>query len=67
MSMVYGRTPPKPDFSGHLKLDKTKVLITYDSLMKVKSIAEMLPFCNAFDLHYAIIGIGNQFLECVLF
>ena len=30
----------KPVLSGHLKTDKTKVLKTKDSLMKVKSIAE---------------------------
>ena len=31
-----------------LKIDKTKILMTNGSLMKVKSIAE---FCNTFDLH----------------
>ena len=39
----------KPVLSGHSKIDKTKVLKTNGSLMKVESIAEA--FCNAFDLH----------------
>ena len=30
----------KPALSGHLKIDKTKVLMENGSLMKVKSIAE---------------------------
>ena len=30
----------KPVFSGHSKIDKTKVLMTNGSLMKVESIAE---------------------------
>ena len=36
-----------------LKIDKTKVLTTYDSLMKVETIAEssLGAFCNPFDLH----------------
>ena len=38
----------KPVLSGHLKRDKTKVLMEYGSLMKVESIAEC---CNTFDLH----------------
>ena len=43
----------KPVLSGHSKLDKTKVLKTNGSLMKVKSIAEcsLGAFCNTFDLH----------------
>ena len=42
-----------PVLSGHSKLDKTKVLKTNDSLMKVESIAEcsLRAFCNTFDLH----------------
>ena len=41
--------------------------MTNDSLMKVESIAEKNAplgafFCNAFDLHYAIIGPENQVL-----
>ena len=38
---------------GHSKIDKTKVLMTNGSLMKVESIAECSPgaFCNTFDLH----------------
>ena len=43
----------KPVLSGHLKLHKTKVLKTNDSLMKIKSIAEcsLGAFCDTFDLH----------------
>ena len=43
----------KPVLSGKSKIDKTKVLKTKDSLMKVKSIAEcsLGAFCNTFDLH----------------
>ena len=43
----------KPVLSGHSKIDKTKVLKTNNSLMKVDSIAEcsLGAFCNTFDLH----------------
>ena len=41
-----------------LKIDKTKILMTNGSLMKVKSIEA---FCNIFDLHYAIIDLENHF------
>ena len=43
----------KPDLSGYSKIDKTKVLKTDGSLMKVESIAEcsLGVFCNTFDLH----------------
>ena len=34
----------KPLLSGHLKIDKTKILMTNGSLMKVKSIAECSPW-----------------------
>ena len=37
----------KPVLSSHSKIDKTKILMTNGSLMKVESIAE----CNTFDLH----------------
>ena len=37
----------KSVLSGHSKLDKTKILMTNGSLMKVESIAE---YCNTFDL-----------------
>ena len=39
--------------SGHSKIDKTKVLNTYGSLMKVESIAEcsLGAFCNTSDMH----------------
>ena len=50
----------KPVLSDHSKIDKTKILKTYGSLMKVESIAEC-SFCNTFDLHLAIIGLENQF------
>ena len=45
-----------------LKKDKTKVLKTNGSLMKVESIAECShgAFCNTFDLYYAIISLENQ-------
>ena len=47
-----------------LKIDKTKVLKTNSSLMKVESIAEcsLGAFCNTFDLQKAIIALENQFL-----
>ena len=43
----------KPVLRGHSKIDKTKVLKTNDSLMKIESIAEcsLGAFCNPFDLH----------------
>ena len=43
----------KTCLSGHSKTDKTKVLKTNVSLMKVESIAECSKraFCNTFDLH----------------
>ena len=43
----------KSVLSGHSKIDKTKILITIGSLMKVESIAEcsLGAFCNTFDLH----------------
>ena len=48
--------------NGHSKEDKTQILMTNGSLMKVESIAECSPwnillggvFCNTFDLHLAI-------------
>ena len=33
----------KPVLSGHSKIDKTKILMTKGSLMRVESIAELLP------------------------
>ena len=43
----------KPVLSGHSKIDKTKVLKTMGSLMKVESIAEcsLGAFCNTFYLN----------------
>ena len=48
-----------------LKIDKTKVLRTDDSLMQVESIAEysLGAFCNTFDLHEAIISLEKHFLS----
>ena len=41
-----------------------KVLLENSSLMKVEIIAECSnAFCNAFDLHLAIIDIETQFLQ----
>ena len=43
----------KADKNGHSKIDKTKILMTNGSLMKVESIAEcsLGAFCNTFDPH----------------
>ena len=43
----------KPVLSSHSKIDKTNVLKTNGTLMKVESIAEcsLGAFCNTFDLH----------------
>ena len=46
-SPKYSRTCVK----GRSKIDKTKILMTNGSLMKVKSIAEFGAFCITFDLH----------------
>ena len=58
-------TTMKPVLSGHSKIDKTKVVKPCSSLMQVKSIAECSTgaFCNAFDLHLAIIGLENFFVD----
>ena len=58
----------KPVLRGHSKIDETKVLKTDGSLMKVESIAEcpLGAFCNTFDLHYAIIGLENQYIAFFL-
>ena len=45
-------TTVKPVLRGHLKIDKTKVLKTNGSLMKVKT----------FDLQLVLIRLINQFL-----
>ena len=52
-SIGLNRVTVKPVLSGHSKKDKTKVLKTNGSLMKVKIIAECSKraFCNTFDLH----------------
>ena len=46
-----------------LKNSLNKGLKTNSALMQVKSIAECFlgTFCNSFDLHQAINGLGNQF------
>ena len=53
----------KPALRGQSKIDKTKLLKTNGSLMKVESIAECShgAFCNTFDLHKAKICLENQF------
>ena len=40
----YNSTIVKPVLSGHSKIDKTKVLKTYGSLMQVENIAECSPW-----------------------
>ena len=52
-SLQEDSTTVKPVLSGHSKIDKTKVLETNGSLMKVESIAEcsLGAFCNTIDLH----------------
>ena len=40
-------TTVKPVLICHSRIDKTKILMTYGSLIKVESIAECFPF----DLH----------------
>ena len=46
-------TTVKPVWNAHSKIDKTTILMTNGSFMKVKSIAEFSlgAFCNTFDLH----------------
>ena len=46
-----------PVLSGYSKIDKTKILMTNGSLMRVKSILRTIV-----DQHYAIIGLERQFL-----
>ena len=57
----------KPVLSGHLKTDKTKVLMENGSLMKVESIAEcsLWSILQYFDLHKAIIVIENLFFHSI--
>ena len=47
------RATVKPVLSSHSKIDKTNVLKTNSSLIKVKIIAEcsLGAFCNTFGLH----------------
>ena len=53
----------KSVLSGHLKIDKTKVVVENDSLMDVESIAECSPWSilQYFRPALRIIGIENQF------
>ena len=50
---AYASNTVKPVLNIHTKIDKTKVLMTNGSLMKVESIAECTlgAFCNTLDLH----------------
>ena len=43
MFFIHGNTV-KPVLSGHLQIDKTKVLMEYGSIMKVENIAECSPW-----------------------
>ena len=58
----------KPVLSGHSKIDKTKVLKTNSSLMKVESIAECSSWniLQNFDLHLAINGLESHFFVLFL-
>ena len=57
----------KPVLRGHSKSDKTKIIMTNGSFMKVESIAECSrAFCNSFDLHYEIVGLEKQLLVFIL-
>ena len=54
----------KTAYNGHSKEDKTQILMTNGSLMKVERIAEYAPigaFCKTFDIHKAIIGLESNF------
>ena len=53
LSYIVNKYTVKPVLRDHSKIDKTKVLKTNGSLMKVESIAEcsLGAFCNTFDLH----------------
>ena len=56
LNEIYSKTCVKRP----LKIDKTKILMTNGSLMKVEIIAECS--CNTFDLHQAKLGLEKQFL-----
>ena len=53
MKRVKGLVTVKPVLSSHSKIDKTRILFTNGSLMKVKVLqnAPLGAFCNTFDLH----------------
>ena len=55
----------KPLLKQPLKIDKTKVLKTNGSLMKVESIAEcsLAAFCNTFDLEHSAILLTWSILQ----
>ena len=46
----------KPVLRGHLKIDKTKVLMTNGSLMKVKSISECSPW-SILQYFWCVFGV----------
>ena len=58
LKMLKMASTVKPALKGHSQLDKTKILMTNGSLMKVKSIADCSPWssCNIIDLQQGIIG-----------
>ena len=53
MRFLYLSHAVKPVKNSHSKIDKTKILLTNGSLMKVKVLqnAPFVAFCNTFDLH----------------
>ena len=52
----------KPVLSDHSKIDKTYILMTDGSLMKVESLqnAPLGVICNTFDLHKSTIGLERK-------
>ena len=51
----------KPVLHGHPTIDKTKILMTYGSLMNVESILQGEHSAIFLTKHLAMIGLGNQF------
>ena len=54
MAIINDDYTVKPVLSSHSKIDKTKILMTNGSLMKVVEVLQNAPFgafCNTFDLH----------------
>ena len=58
------KTAVKHVLNVHSQIDKTKILMTNGSLMKVKvlQIAPLGAFCNTYDMHKTIIGLEKQIL-----